>query len=193
MKAVAPQPRSYRDGGAQWEVPRTDVEGWLDDPPFATGPDPFRAAMRHHAKGVAVITAGAQNPVGFCATSLASVSLEPPVVSFSIGLRSESWRTVESARHVVVHLLADGQADLASRFGRPAAAKFGPGTRWHRDALGLPVLDDVLAWLLLALTTYFPVGDHALVLGRVVASRHTAAGHPLVHHDGEFAALAGPR
>jgi flavin reductase (DIM6/NTAB) family NADH-FMN oxidoreductase RutF len=171
----------------------------MDDTTFAAGPDPFRAAMRHHAKGVAVITAGAEHPVGFCATSLASVSLEPPVVSFTVGLRSSSWRTVESARHVMVHLLADSQADLASRFGRSDPAKFGPQTRWHRDALGLPVLDDVLAWLLLALTSYFPVGDHALVLGRVIASRHAADGPaqaaadgPLIHHNGEFAALAAP-
>jgi flavin reductase (DIM6/NTAB) family NADH-FMN oxidoreductase RutF len=149
--------------------------------------------MRHHAKGVAVITAGADGPVGFCATSLASVSLEPPVLSFTVGLHSASWRTVETARHVMVHLLADGQADLARRFGRADAAKFGPGTSWHRDALGLPVLDDALAWLLLALTSYFPVGDHALVIGRVIASRHAAAGRPLVHHNGEFAALAAPR
>jgi flavin reductase (DIM6/NTAB) family NADH-FMN oxidoreductase RutF len=190
VKAVAPRTRSYSDGGAQWSVPRADVEGWQDDAAFATGPDPFRAAMRHHAKGVAVITtAGAENPVGFCATSLASVSLEPPVVSFTVGLNSSSWRTVETARHVMVHLLADSQADLAIRFGRTDAEKFGPGTRWHRDALGLPVLDDVLAWLLLALTSYFPVGDHALVIGRVIASRHAGAGGPLIHHNGEFAAL----
>jgi flavin reductase (DIM6/NTAB) family NADH-FMN oxidoreductase RutF len=159
---------------------------------LAATPESFRAAMRHHAKGVAVITAGTENPVGFCATSLASVCLEPPVVSFAIGLRSSSWRTIETARHVMVHLLADSQADLASLFGRTDAAKFGPGTRWHRDALGLPVLDDALAWLLLALTSYFPVGDHALVIGRVIVSRHAAAGGPLIHHNGEFAALAAP-
>ena len=78
MKAVAPRTRSYSDGGAPWAVPRGDVEGWQGDTAFASGPDPFRAAMRHHAKGVAVITAGAENPVGFCATSLASVSPSAP-------------------------------------------------------------------------------------------------------------------
>lgn len=192
MKAVAPQAQSYSDGGAQWAVPRGDVEEWLDETSLATTPESFRAAMRHHAKGVAVITAGGENPVGFCATSLASVSLEPPVVSFAVGLRSSSWRTVETARHVMVHLLADSQAGLASLFGQTDAAKFGPGTRWHRNALGLPVLDDALAWLLLALTSYFPVGDHALVIGRVIVSRHAVIGGPLIHHNGEFAALAAP-
>lgn len=193
MKAHALRARPGSDADGQWPGPRADAQGRPDGTSFATGPEPFRAAMRHHAKGVAVITAGADGPVGFCATSLASVSLEPPVLSFTVGLHSASWRTVETARHVMVHLLADGQADLARRFGRADAAKFGPGTSWHRDALGLPVLDDALAWLLLALTSYFPVGDHALVIGRVIASRHAAAGRPLVHHNGEFAALAAPR
>jgi flavin reductase (DIM6/NTAB) family NADH-FMN oxidoreductase RutF len=86
---------------------------------FTAGPDPFRAAMRHHAKGVAVITAGAEHPVGFCATSLVSLSLEPPIVSFAVGLHSSSWRTIETARHVMVHLLAENQADRA----RPASSR----------------------------------------------------------------------
>jgi flavin reductase (DIM6/NTAB) family NADH-FMN oxidoreductase RutF len=189
------QARPRRDGGVPLTAPRAGAGGWLSDTAFAPGPDPFRAAMRHHAKGVAVITAGADKPIGFCATSLASVSLEPPVVSFTVGLRSSSWATIETARHAMVHLLDDSQADLASLFGRGDPAKFGPGTRWHRNELGVPVLDDVLAWLLLALTDGFPVGDHALVIGRVIGSRHAAAGtgRPLIHCHGEFAALAAPR
>jgi flavin reductase (DIM6/NTAB) family NADH-FMN oxidoreductase RutF len=176
VKAVAPQP---------W----AEAEEWLGDTSFATEPDQFRAAMRHHAKGVAVVTAGDENPVGFCVTSLSSVSLDPPIVSFTVGLRSSSWSTVETARRVMVHLLADRQANLASLFGRTDAAKFGQGTRWHRNALGLPVLDDVLAWLLVAPASWFPVGDHALVIGRVIASRHATVGAPLIHHNGEFATL----
>jgi flavin reductase (DIM6/NTAB) family NADH-FMN oxidoreductase RutF len=185
MRTAVPQAPPYRgasvpDDSVRWAAPE---------------PDPFRAAMRHHAKGVAVITAGTDNPIGFCATSVASLSLEPPLVSFTVGLRSSSWATIETARHVVVHLLADGQADLASRFARRDAAKFGPDTRWHRNELGLPVLDDVLAWLQLAVTSRSAVGDHALVIGQVIASRHAAAGTamPLVHLGGEFVALAPAR
>jgi flavin reductase (DIM6/NTAB) family NADH-FMN oxidoreductase RutF len=190
VKAGPPQALSYTNGGAQWAIPQAGIQRSPDGVSFATGPDPFRAAMRHHAKGVAVITVGAENPVGFCATSLASISLEPPMVSFTVGLRSSSWAAVDKARHAMVHLLADSQADLASLFGRTDAAKFGPGTHWHRDALGLPVLDDALAWLLLALTSHVPVGDHALVIGRVVASRHAAAGQPLIHYNSQFVPLA---
>lgn len=163
-----------------------------DDSALGVGPGLFRTVMRHHAKGVAVITAGAEAPTGFCATSLASVSLHPPIVSFTVGLRATSWATVETARHVMVHLLADSQEDVARRFAQQDVAKFGPGTRWHRGTFGLPVLDDVLAWLVLALISHFPVGDHALVIGRVVEARNLAAGGPLIHHNGEFVRLTAP-
>jgi flavin reductase (DIM6/NTAB) family NADH-FMN oxidoreductase RutF len=148
--------------------------------------------MRHHAKGVAIITAGSRTPVGLCATSFTSVSLDPPLVSFTVGLRSSSWPTIEAAAQVMVHLLAENQEALARLFALSGAAKFGPGTRWHRGARGLPVLDDVLAALLVEPVQLLPVGDHALVLGRVAEAVHTAGGRPLLHHDGEFARLARP-
>jgi len=177
----------YLDGGSQWAVPavpQADVDRWLADGSFGSGPEPFRAAMRQHAKGVAIITAGLDEPAGFCATSLSSVSLEPPIVSFTVGLRSSSWPVVRTAR------LAAGQADLAHRFGQKEVPRFGPQTRWHRDAFGLPVLDDALAWLVVALARHVPVGDHALVIGRVIAARHTAGPAPLIHVDGQFVPLA---
>jgi flavin reductase (DIM6/NTAB) family NADH-FMN oxidoreductase RutF len=148
--------------------------------------------MRNHAKGVAIITAGGQPPIGFCATSLASLSLDPPLVSFTVGLRASSWPTVKAAPHVMAHLLTDCQEDLARRFGRADAGKFGPPTRWHRGALGLPVLDDVLAWLLLTPVSRIPVADHALVIGQVIASRNVNDGGPLIHHNGGYASLAMP-
>ncbi len=189
---MTPHPISYSDGGAQWAIPQADIDQWLDHGSFASGPDAFRAAMRHHAKGVAIITAGLETPAGFCATSLASVSLSPPLVSFTVGLRSSSWQAVEHARHVMIHLLADDQAELARRFGQKDVPRFGPQTRWHRDAFGLPVLDDALSWLLVALTSQVPAGDHALIIGSVIASRHRPDGGPLIHHNGEFAPLATP-
>lgn len=157
------------------------------------GPGLFRSVMRHHAKGVAVITAGedGDTPYGFCATSLTSVSLDPPLVSFTVGLHASSWAAVETARHVAVHLLAEGQEDTARRFARGGPAKFGAATRWHRGPLGLPVLDDVLATLIVGLIQVLPVGDHALAIGRVTdAATHPSPGRPLVHHDGGFTQLA---
>lgn len=156
------------------------------------GPTPFRAVMRHHAKGVAVITAGDDAPVGLCATSLATVSLEPPHVSFAVGLQTASWATMETAPYVAVNLLAEGQEDVARRFARTGEPKFGTATSWHRGAFGLPMLDGVLASLVVATVGVLTVADHALVVGRVLDARHGVSGGPLVHHDGEFVRLASP-
>jgi flavin reductase (DIM6/NTAB) family NADH-FMN oxidoreductase RutF len=153
----------------------------------------FRAVMRHHAKGVAVITAGDDAPVGLCATSLASVSLEPPHVSFAVGLHTASWATMARAPCVIVNLLAEGQEDVARRFARPGARKFGPATSWHRGAFGLPVLDGVLASLVVATVSVQTVADHALVVGRVLDACPGVSGGPLLHHNGEFVRLASPQ
>jgi flavin reductase (DIM6/NTAB) family NADH-FMN oxidoreductase RutF len=163
--------------------------------PADVEPGLMRAVLRHHAKGVVVITSGAEAPVGFCATSLASLSLTPPLVSFSVGLRTNSWETIRATRYVVAHLLAEGQEDVAHRFARAGAAavKFGSQTRWHRGDFGLPVLDDVLGWLLLAQIHRLSVGDHALVISRVVAARDLGAGQPLIHHAGGFLPLSTHR
>lgn len=152
-------------------------------------PELLKSVLRQHAKGVAVITAGTETPAGFCATSLTSVSLVPPVILFAIGLGSASWPVISTARYVMAHLLAHDQEELARRFGRPGAPRFGPETRWHRGPFGLPTLDGVLAWLVLAPTHRITVGDHALILGHVVQAENVAAGSPLVHHDREFVRL----
>ena len=171
---------------------RTALDGTADssaDP--AADPGLVRSVLRHHAKGVTVITAGTRQPVGFCATSLTSLSLDPPLVSFTVGLHTSSWPTVEQAGHVMVHLLADDQEDLAYCFARSAAvaAKFGPHTAWHRGPHGLPVLDDVLGWLLVAIVLRMPIADHALVIGRVTGAGHVGDRAPLVRHDGDFVRL----
>jgi flavin reductase (DIM6/NTAB) family NADH-FMN oxidoreductase RutF len=156
-------------------------------------PDRFKAVLRHHAKGVAVITAGTAGPAGFCATSLASVSLEPPLVSFAVQLRSASWAALAASRYAVVHLLTDDQEETARTFARPGADKFGPGTPWHRGPHGLPVLDDVLAWMVVEPSARLRAGDHALVVARVISAWHAPRGRPLVHHDGAYPRLCADR
>ncbi|WP_338693810.1 flavin reductase family protein [Streptomyces sp. Q6] len=151
--------------------------------------DVVRSVLRRHAKGVAVVTVGGERPVGFCVTSLASLSLDPPLMSFTVGLRSTSWGAVRDATWVMVQLLAAGQEDVARVFAGPTPARFGPGTSWHRDPLGLPALDGVLARFVLTPVSRRPVGDHALVIGLVVRAGRGADAGPLVHHDGRFVDL----
>jgi flavin reductase (DIM6/NTAB) family NADH-FMN oxidoreductase RutF len=146
--------------------------------------------FRRHAAGVAVITAAdARGPVGFTATSLTSVSAEPPVVSFGIGTSASSWPVVSEAGHVGVHVLGEHQRELAATFARSGADRFGPSTRWSNGPEGVPVLDDVLAWLVCRVVARVPAGDHRIVLAEVVQGDPTGVGSPLLYHQGRFGGL----
>ncbi|MFE6903523.1 flavin reductase family protein [Streptomyces sp. NPDC057717] len=156
---------------------------------ITASPDLLRSVFRQHAAGVAVITAQGTAPVGFTATSLTSVSAEPPVISFGIGLGASSWPVVSEAEHVGVHILGEHQQDLAATFAKSGADRFGEPTRWREGPEGVPVLDGVLAWLVCRVIARVPAGDHRIVLAEAVVGDPAGTGRPLVYHQGRFNGL----
>ncbi|QCX81007.1 4-nitrophenol 4-monooxygenase/4-nitrocatechol 2-monooxygenase, reductase component [Streptomyces sp. YIM 121038] len=160
----------------------------LDTPQLAA-PDLLRSVFRRHAAGVAVITATGSGPVGFTATSLTSVSAEPPMISFGIGTGASSWPAISRAEYVGVHVLGEHQEELAATFARSGADRFGAPTRWFEGPHGVPVLDGVLAWLVCRVVARVPAGDHRLVLAEAVVGDPAGAGRPLLYHQGRFNAL----
>ncbi|WP_328784555.1 flavin reductase family protein [Streptomyces canus] len=158
--------------------------------PRLASPDLLRSVFRRHAAGVAVITAsGEAGPVGFTATSLASVSAEPPMLSFGIGTGASSWPAISRAEHVGVHILGEHQEELAATFARSGADRFGAPTAWREGPEGVPVLDDVLAWLVCRVVARVPAGDHRVVLAEVRLGDPAGAGRPLLYHQGRFSGL----
>ncbi|GAA3965570.1 flavin reductase family protein [Streptomyces marokkonensis] len=161
----------------------------LAAPRLATS-DLLRSVFRRHAAGVSVITArGDAGPVGFTATSLTSVSAEPPLLSFGIGTDSSSWPAVSEAEYVGVHLLGEHQQDLAATFARSGADRFGPPTAWREGPEGVPVLDDVLAWVVCRVVGRVPAGDHRIVLAEVLLGDSAGVGGPLLYHQGRYSGL----
>ncbi|MEU6281581.1 flavin reductase family protein [Streptomyces sp. NPDC047028] len=153
-------------------------------------PDLLRATFRRHAAGVAVITArGAAGPVGFTATSVTSVSADPPMISFGIGTGASSWPAVAGTDHVGVHILGEHQSELAATFARSGADRFGAPTAWREGPAGVPVLDGVQAWLVCRITARVPAGDHRIVLAEVVLGDAGGDGRPLLYHQGRFNGL----
>ena len=153
-------------------------------------PDLLRSVFRRHAAGVAVITArGHRGPVGFTATSLASVSAEPPMLSFGIGTGGSSWPVIATSDHVGVHLLGEHQQELAATFARSGADRFGPATAWREGPEGVPVLDGVPAWMVCEVVARVPAGDHRIVVAEVLLGDPSGHGRPLVYHQGRFRAL----
>ena len=153
-------------------------------------PGRFKAAFRGHPAGVAVITLpGRPRAVGFTATSLVSLSLSPPLVSFAIATAASSWPALRDGRTAVAHLLAADQEDLARRFATSGINRFAAPTRYRLLPGGEPVLEGVDTWLLLSLESLIPAGDHRLVIARV---QHAAIGddhRPLLYHDGAYHTL----
>lgn len=151
----------------------------------------FRAAFRRHAAGVVVITTDAGGrPAGFTATSLASVSLDPPLLSFALATTASTWPAVASAPTVVVNFLAEHQHDVADRFATSGIDRFAEPTRWSRMVSGEPILDEAPAHLRAEIVDRHPVGDHHLVIARVLQAWSTADHPPLVYHSGAYGRVA---
>ncbi|HEY9374327.1 flavin reductase family protein [Streptomyces sp.] len=157
--------------------------------PRQATPDLLRSVFRQHAAGVAVITAHGDRPVGFTATSLNSVSAEPPLISFGVGTGSSSWPVLSEAEHIGVHILGEHQSELATTFARSGADRFAAPTSWRLGPEGVPLLDGVLAWLVARVVAKVPAGDHRIVIAEVVEGDPRGEGRPLLYHQGRFNAL----
>jgi flavin reductase (DIM6/NTAB) family NADH-FMN oxidoreductase RutF len=151
--------------------------------------DLYRSVFRRYAAGVVVVTADAGlGPVGFTATSLVSVSLHPPLVSFALSTTASSWPTIAVAQSVVVNFLAAEQHLVADRFATSGIDRFAEPTRWSRLPTGEPMLDDAVGHLRGRIDARHPVGDHQLVVAEVTDAA-TRPHTPLVYHAGAYSTL----
>ena len=158
-------------------------------PVAVPGPGPvdagtFRQALGRHAAGVVIVTL--PGPAGLTVTSFSSASLAPPLVSFYIGHGSSNWPAVRTAGHFAVNLMDEGQEEVAARFARKGADRFGPSTRWRPGPLHLPLLEGATTQLICARHALVAVGDHELVIGEVTQVILGPGGPPLLHHQGRF-------
>lgn len=163
----------------------------------------LRATFRRSAAGVAVITARAASedtaygaeaggwgrPVGFTATSLTSVAADPALISFNVGALSSSWPTLERVEHIGAHILGEHQEALAATFARGGVDRFAAPTRWHDGPAGVPVLDEVPAYLICRIVARVPAGDHRVVIAEVVGGDAEGPGRPLLYHHRGYNAL----
>jgi 3-hydroxy-9,10-secoandrosta-1,3,5(10)-triene-9,17-dione monooxygenase reductase component len=142
--------------------------------------------MGSFATGVTVVTAlDGATPVGFACQAFAALSLDPPLVLFCPGRTSATWPVIERAGRFCANVLADGQQELARRFGISGADKFA-GVPWSPSPSG-PVLDGALTWVECAVEAVHEAGDHYLVTGRVTALGPCRAGRPLLFYRGRYA------
>jgi flavin reductase (DIM6/NTAB) family NADH-FMN oxidoreductase RutF len=155
----------------------------------------YRRALGQFATGVTVITTRATDgmPVGVTANSFNSVSLEPPLVLWSLSRSAQSFEAFRQCPRYRIHVLAADQLDLARRFATRGADKF-DGAPWHwTDAPPAAAADDRLpaltqghvAWFECVHHNLHAEGDHMILVGRVTAYQH-AGGAPLIFHDSRY-------
>lgn len=149
----------------------------------------FKSVFRRHPAGVAVITfVDGDRLVGFTATSVISVSADPPVLAFSIDSSSSSWPTLARARRLAISFLAASQVDLSARFATRGIDKFADGG-WSRLPSGEPVLDGSASWVRGEVLQRTPVGRSFLVSVLVLEASPPTDVAPLVYHDRAYHAV----
>ena len=99
----------------------------------------FKGAFRHHAAGVAVVSAEVDGPVALTASSVTSVSADPAVLLFSVSSSTSTGRALASARSAVVHLLDADDHALAMRCADPSVDRFADTSEWERLPTGEPM------------------------------------------------------
>jgi 3-hydroxy-9,10-secoandrosta-1,3,5(10)-triene-9,17-dione monooxygenase reductase component len=146
----------------------------------------YRNALGSFATGVTIVTTqtDAGKPVGLTVNSFTSVSLEPPLVLWSLARKSPSLGIFDACRHYGINVLASHQAEHCARFATPMPDKFA-GTAWSASEEGVPLLEGVAMQLVCENQQRIEAGDHVIFLGRVL---HYApgTGQPLIFCRGEF-------
>lgn len=150
----------------------------------------FKAVFRQHAAGVTVVTfAGRQRPMGFTATSLVSISAQPPMFAFSVAAGSSAWGELEHAESVVVQLLSCDQVDVAARFATPGIDRFAPDD-WTTLPTGEPVLEGCVAWIRGMIRQRVSVGDAHVVMVEAAEHMVDADREVLVYRDRRYHRIA---
>lgn len=160
--------------------------------------DDFKSAFRNHPAGVAVITADVgAGPVGLTATSVISVSANPPLVVFSLSSASSSTPTVKQAETVVIHLLGVEQIDLARNFATSGIDRFADTSIWSRLITGEPFLPASNAWMRGRIVNRMEAGDSTVVAVQVLQvdlpcekGRTAQQARPLVYHNRTWHSLS---
>jgi 3-hydroxy-9,10-secoandrosta-1,3,5(10)-triene-9,17-dione monooxygenase reductase component len=154
-------------------------------------PDPrsFRDALGRFATGVAFITAAPDGePTGMIVNSLASVSLQPPLLSFCPARRSLTWQRMRHTRRFAVNVLASEHEEFTRHAARPGTDRF-TGQHWQLGSSGLPLLTGALASLECEIVAEHPAGDHWIVVGHVDGLHVSPGNDPLLFYAGAFRAL----
>lgn len=160
----------------------------MNEPTF--DPREFRNALGRFATGVTVVTARDADgtPLGLTVSSFNSVSIDPPLILWSLEKRSTTLPAFEQASHFAVNVLGADQMDLSNLFAGRAEDKFS-GLDCPAGEGGAPLLPGCVATFQCRNWAQYDGGDHVILLGEVIAFERTP-GAALLFHDGAYCVAA---
>lgn len=146
----------------------------------------FRSALGRFPTGVTVVTARDQRGalIGLTVNSFNSLSLDPPLILWSLRKSSPSLAALMAAPHFAVNVLAEGQAEVSRCFASPIADKFAEVPH-AVNGHGVPLLHGAAAWFECRAVSHQEAGDHVLFIGEVLRFDSTEQAS-LVYHAGAY-------
>ncbi|MGA0539766.1 flavin reductase family protein [Neotabrizicola sp. VNH66] len=156
------------------------------DPGPGCTPELYRQVMGCFPTGVTVMTVSLPDGsrAGVTASSFNTVSMDPPLILWSLALKAPSLAAFRAADHFAVNVLAEAQHGLALQFARPSEDKFA-GVGLVAGVTGAPLIAGALAHIECRITQRYAGGDHEIMLGEVIALSRDE-GEPLVFRGGRF-------
>ena len=146
----------------------------------------YRRALGQFATGVTVVTTKAADGrwIGLTVNSFSSVSLDPPLVLWSLARKAVSFADFSTATHFAVNVLGAGQHHLSRQFSTPLSDRFA-GVDCVEGPAGCPLLGGVIAHFVCRIVQRYDGGDHVIIVGEV-AEYKSFDGEPLVFHSGRY-------
>jgi flavin reductase (DIM6/NTAB) family NADH-FMN oxidoreductase RutF len=145
----------------------------------------FRRALGTFATGITVVTSVAEDGelLGFTANSFNSVSMNPPLVLFSLNRNAYSLRAFEAAGVFAINVLSQDQEKTSVAFARALASKW-DGVAYETWGTGCPILSGALANFECETVSMHDGGDHVIFVGRVLRLQASEDGKPLIYFRG---------
>ena len=157
---------------------------------IAVTPDSLREVWGLFPTGIAVVTAraGGGDLYGVTINSFSSVSLDPPLVLFSLSRGLHTLNALLSAKAFAIHFLREDQRHLCARFSRALSDKW-DNVPYRDGVTGCPVLEPALALMECTLYAQYDGGDHVIVVGRVEHIEKQQGENPLIFFRGRYHTL----
>lgn len=150
----------------------------------------FRNALGCFATGVCIVTADTETgPIGLTINSFASVSLDPPLILWSLDRASDRAAAFHVCDRFAVNVLRDDMKEISSHLAKKGIHAV-PEHALSEGPEGVPVIHDALAQFVCVVENRFDGGDHVIFVGRV-NHFHSGEGSPLLYYRGGYRALAG--